>query len=1092
MGTGVTSGNATIANTDMFTSLGAAYNANQTFKAGWGGSIGPIFSMYGTFPNTAGTPSSSTIQSIASGATNLLTSPPSGMTVKAYYKMNDVGTWADSTGNYANLTLGSGSTLTAGSPAIAPSQITITERQSGMVFSIDHSTITPNTAGAVCYSGSPATGTGYFTGTWAQNTQGQSPNYIIVSVLNSSGTAIAQTSVSPNVGGTWSASVSGIPWGGPYTVEAQWSNSASTLYHSENNFYIGISLLNESQSEWERGISEGTVGDDVGSDGETVSILQPAPMGTSGTTNISDDYNAYSTMAFLDGNNWPGQNTPKYYKYVYTSGAPNQIAAYAKDISGWSGCPLMVVPVGRSGHSRETTALDRQVFPNANASSNGLTSTQNWVNTAGNTYAVDLAVTAFDNTQRPFVLPGSISIAIPHTAGTVTATDNGAGIISASDGTTGITNYGFNSMTTDSSALFTDLHLTTSNTNYFDNIDCEINSSNSSGINAPCQSTTAGLIKGTTGGLSNTTTLAGSGTVHFCLDQPNVPAALTTFCPSGYKISLVLGTNTVGDLINAINSSPYAPLVQASLVSGVFTLTPVGPYTLSFTAGSAPSGTPSAIWTTDLETQNGSGYPRGAYAGTGGTATPTQIPDGWGDDGDMVNCQSGWVSLSLCQVRAPFTAGLEVIGAADENESSSTMKLIEQAVFAKFATAQNANASMPWAIVLAHRTAGLPYAGSFVQFTNYRSMTLGVATQGTVAGVPYYDAGNCGLYQVVNNSGPHPDASVGGGTMWGQCVGEGMRDAVLGNSGNTWSVGPSVSSAVFDTTYSGCSTPGQCIKVTFTLPSHATSITTAGGVTAASSTGPTGCTAGTTYTDGEVNFICLSAGSPDAFSARTNSTSYNAGDLFSAVPASDPYALGNIYQVATGGITSSSNPYTLSNEFSFNAQLGDGTATVNFMGYNMPYATGTPLYPGMLVTNGGNVYEVTGASPTTPTPQGNCQGFDVGPVGSELESSGYNPRTLATTTTTFTCRIIDATHVELINNTSSWTSGTTGILYGAGADANTLSGWNTPTDEETLAGYIDGNRGFVPLVTVGGPTLNPSPGMPALPLLSDLNVGTHA
>jgi hypothetical protein len=1091
-GTGVTSGGIAIANTDLFNYIGGAGNITAGFKDGWGGSIGPIFNLLGTFPNTAGTPSAAVLQNIASGATNVLTSPPSGTTVHAYYKMNDVGTWADSTGNYGNLT--PTGTFDAGSPAIVPSQITIDERESGMVFSIDHSTITPNSSGAVCYSGSPATGTGYFTGTWAQNTLGQSPTFIIVSVLNSSGTTIAQTSVSPvgSTSGTWSANISGIPWGGPYTVQAQWSNSMTTMYHSENKFYVGISLIEDSQSEWVRGLSSAQTGDDVGSNGEIASVVQPAPMGTSGLTNSGDNPGEYGTITFLDSNNWPGQNVPKYAKYSFTVGTADQLSAYVKNVYGWSGCPVMTVPVGRAGHSRETVALDRQVFPNANALTNGLTSVQNWVATSANTFAADLKVTAYDNTQRPYVLPGSISIAIPYSGGTVTATDNGAGVLSAPDGSSGITNYGFNSVTTDTPALFTDLHLTTANSLYYDAIGCEINSISTNGL---CQTTTPGLIQGTANGLTTATTLAGSGTAHFCLDQPNVAAAVSSFCPSGYKITMTLGTNTVGDLINAINASPYAPLVQASLVSGVFTLTPVGPYTVSLTvAGTPPTASAfttaqAATWTTDLETINGAGTPRGSYLGAG--TTPTEIPDGWGVVGDLKNCSSGYESMLLCQVRAPFTAGLQVIGAADENQSSTTMEQIDQAVFAKYATQPNANASMPWDIMLAHRTGGQPTTGTFIQGTNYRSMTQAVASQGTVNGVPYYNAGNCGLYQIYLNSGPHPDTSVGGALLFGDCAGEGMRDAVLGTGGSSWT-GPVISSVAFDTTYTGCSTPGTCIKVGFTLAPHATALTTAGGLTAASSTGPTGCTAGTTYIDGEVKFICLSAGSPDAFQARANSTAYQIGDLVSAVPASDPYSYGNIYQAFTAGTSGSTNPFTLSNEFNFNTGVTDGTVTMNYLGYNTPYANNLPLYPGMLVTNGGNVYEVTGSAPTMPLPQGNCNGFDVGPNGAELENTGFNPRTLATSGTTFTCKIIDATHVELINNTGTWPSGTTGILYSAGNISDTVSGWNTPTDQESLAGYITDNRGFVPIVTSGGSTFNVFPGMPALPVLNSLSAGTHS
>ena len=159
-------------------------------------------------------------------------------------------------------------------------------------------------------------------------------------------------------------------------------------------------------------------------------------------------------------------------------------------------------------------------------------------------------------------------------------------------------------------------------------------------------------------------------------------------------------------------------------------------------------------------------------------------------------------------------------------------------------------------------------------------------------------------FSIEGYIGAHAHTVFGGGRKWGQCLGESVRDAVLGTTG-AWT-GPTILSAAFDIVDTGCTTNGTCIKVTFSYGGNDSGITIAGGVTAASGNGPSACVVGTVYTDLEINAICLSAISTHSFTARSPGATCGVGDLWSGnYPSNTINPSGYIYQVQMAGTASS-------------------------------------------------------------------------------------------------------------------------------------------------------------------------------------------
>jgi hypothetical protein len=911
MGTGVSTGGIANSAAYTFRDFGAAGALSTTFKYGWSGGIGPIANFAGTFPFVGGVPSPTVLSQMATGAIDPCTAPPAGSVVSCY-RLNDLGTYADATGNFSALT--ATGTPVAASPGPAPVTILANEKPSGLTFAIDSSTIVLS-GQAICYNGAPATGTAYLDGTWASDS-GAFPSRLVIEVRNSSGTVIATQPLSAENGGLWSAAIAGIPWGTGYYFDIAWQNSSGRIYTSRNTFNIGLLIDTDNQSELNT-LNSVAFGPFLGNAGEADSVIQALPTGQVSYNYLGDEPNGLFGLRALDAVNTPGQTTPYQVPANFAQVAGSGVVAIGKELTSWSGCPVTYLATGRNGHPRAFEAGDRITVPSAYAD---VVDNEVWTNTGAQSWAADVYSVLWGQSMFPFILPGSLSISIPYAGGAVTMTDNSAGVLSASDGSTGLTNYGFNEIATDTSALFDTLGLNTSNIPsnnhpsagyYYYSIACEVNSS--------CQQYgSKGQIYGdVTSGLTSSTTFSANGNI--CIDQPNTSAALTSLCPAGANFAVTSG-ETIGTLISAINAAPIGALVQASLATvngaaGTFALTPVvvggAPVDIVInTASPCPGCSFIATRSTDVETVNNSGVQRGAYA-YAAASTPHQRPDGFGNFGDGVNCSTGWVTQFLCMVRAPMSGYFLKIGAADDlpGELPYYNSLL-QALAAKYQAATNARAlTTPWIISLAERNStAAPQTFDWGLFTAWRLALQQLASAGGSIGLSTWNGGQCWA-DITLLAFSHPSGNYGGQGLTGQCVGKSMESALTGETSQAWSMGPTIVSAARDTTYTGCSTlpVGSCIKVTLALGAHDTAVSTQGGYTAATGSGPSACVAGTVYTSGDVKAICMSAASPDAYAPYAASTPYQVSDIWSQAqtPCVSPcYSGGYLFQVTSSGFSS--------------------------------------------------------------------------------------------------------------------------------------------------------------------------------------------
>lgn len=1117
VGTGVSSGGSTIANTTTITSIGAQPAATTAFKAGWGGSIGPAFSFVGTFPGSGGAPDGPTLSKIATGQLNLPTSPLAGTTCQAYYSLADVGTWADSCHNYGNLTASYTFPTTApnGSPAIAPPAVTITEKPSeGFTFRLDPATIVPNGT-QICYSGSPATGTVYRSGTWSSQGGGR-PSRLIYRVYNSSGIQIGQQTVQAKANGTWSVALSGIPWGTGYTDSIEWANSpgkSGRYYKSALPFNVGLLLGVDSQSEGVFANYIPNTNDILSYNSEPVSVFEfPLP----GFGNINDEAGQYAINMALSQYNTPGVSgnpggasaADQGYFIDYTAhkqAAGDGATALLKTAYAVSGCPVTVAFFGRPGHAREQFAFDHVRIPSPVVASSAT------YTGAGASISTNANVTANGGNSPTYILPGTLSIIIPYTGGaTVTATDNGYGGLTFTDGSTGYTNYGFNEITLDASALATALGFAPATTNSENGATYWW--ANSCRPSAPANVCTGGASQGVIKGsvsFASTSTVIGSGgaTAHVCINQPNIPDALPHFCTNGtgtgslsaQQITVTLGTTTIGQLISAINALPSASLVTAGLsggTSGFFVLQPNSNSDIAITTASTCDATClaniSTTWTTDVETYPANGILRGESE-NGGSATPTQIPDGFGVFGDSVNPSTGHVSAMLSDIQAPFSAYIEVIGASNLGQTLANMQATQPALWAKYAAATNADPNTGVAVLTYHRTGVSSLSiNDFSIFNNQRSFTQTIGKQGGI----YYSAGDLGLYDILNYTGPHPSWFIGGGWLWGQGLGESWIDAVLQNHSTTYSAGGSWTSAAFTTqttfgalTFSSCATAHTCILVTATLGTGDTALVTAGGQTAASGAGPSTCpTYPSTVTDGDVSFYCLGAWAP-----RANSTAVNLGQIVQGAPTgvSGSYTNGYLYQVTQAGTSAASNPITsanyVGNHIDGHSGLADGTADIAFLGFALPYANSQPLMAGQTITANGNAYVVAGSNVSSPIGH-SCMDFYVKDTailsGRPIAADGWDPQAgpPAFDGPTFSCTIVSSNQVLLVKSSGTWSANpNTSILYNGGYPAQRYA-VSLPSDPQTIAQFLTGNRGF------GGLQTQTLQGVPIQPLLTPMTV----
>ena len=250
------------------------------------------------------------------------------------------------------------------------------------------------------------------------------------------------------------------------------------------------------------------------------------------------------------------------------------------------------------------------------------------------------------------------------------------------------------------------------------------------------------------------------------------------------------------------------------------------------------------------------------------------------------------------------------------------------------------------------------------------------------------------------------------------------------------------------------------------MVSPRTGITVEGGFTGA--TAPATCPAFPgTVTDGELISYCLG---PVATYA---STTYAPGNLWSAAYSGETtgpggYAPGQIYQVWQGGASSGTNPITSSNFLTQSeGQTKDGAQGFTFLGFNLAWSPGLFLTNGMNYVSGGNVYAVRA---TAPVAAGHaCTGFMVGVSPNEVEGSGYNPRSLSTTSSVrFTCTlyynpVAGATTQVILARTDGgvWIPNTNiDVLYNPSSICVTKDGASSPTDEQCVGGLIAGNEGI--------------------------------
>jgi hypothetical protein len=1145
MGTG---SSATLTSRTTFTDFGAGATLPATWKNGFDGQVGPWFAFVDEFPNAAGVLNSAELLGIAAGTVNIGPAvgcttacpgnPPGGGTMQAWYPMDytssgpncvDEGpyTYTPLTFNGAACTTGNG----VGGPTIlAAPYITIQERQAGFTFRLDQPTIIPNAAEQACYAGAPATGTVYGNGTLAADGS-YTASGVTLGVYNSSGTLVASAPATVN-GSTWSGHVSGIPWGTGYTMAAWWTNSSARIYRSKQPFGVGALFLVDGQSEPDFMSLGSQSGQDVAISSAASgigSVITTPPILLGAVTPSVDEAPWADDLRIINVANTPGVSQPLWSYLAQTVGTANGDAMFLNEAVGWSNCPTTIVQSTRSGHSRMDFVLDRLPEP-AEAQATGATTTATGatLTNSGSNWMTDLDVTSiFPAGFHALIHPGSLFITIPYAGGTVVALDDGAtGAISASDGTTGWTNYSLNSMefnpAASSSSVNAELGFTpgtTQDTYYFGYLACEVNTVCGTGL-------ASGELQGATN-LTTGSVLATSGTL--CLGIPPVAAAEATpigaptnGCgqagnPAMASFTINGGTTTVGALITAINASvPLNEFVVASLSAGpggsgfcatsstCFTVEPVAGDTnvvvtpAGSCTGSCATGI-TAAWITDHETTLANNAPRGEYGGS--TLSGAQINDGYGVFGDSVNRGSGGITRMFSEVRAPPSAVDEVVGAADVGATNTQIQNIEARLWktvggitGKYAGLMNWDPNVLISFQTFHATDTGPNTAP--NSTAYNSYLTGQQITQTLGqlGLPYLPGGECGLYQHLGFAGPHPNMSRGGSAKWGQCHGQAIRDAMLGTP-DTWSAGPAVAAVATDytTTYNARCSPTSgspnCLDVVIALSQGDTAITLAGGITSASGGGPTGCIAGTVYNDGSTNSICLGSAA-----LRVNSTSYPAGSIFWTPVSGANYGGNFLYQTygPSGGCTSGTSPttvYTSTSVFNQDASFGagDGTcADLNFIGFALPYANSLALNIGQTFTNGGNAYEVVS---TTNTSQigSPCSGFLV----NGIDQYGYSPTAGTNTGPTFACSIVAANVVQLYRASGAW-GATPTLLYATGyPGTGTGSGnpYNTPTEQSNRGLYLNGNRGFQGATS---PNFNTAPGMPLQPVVNSITAVANA
>ncbi len=219
---------------DLFATIGSYGTTAGTQNMGWGGSAGDIGMVHGVFPqDSSGAPVTAELAKLCTGAVDPFAYLSARYTVKSFYKLNDIGTLADSAraGPSYYATPISSAFPIAGGPIAPGTALTVADFPPYSVFRVLNYT---TRVGDVSLSGS-----------YSPALLGAPPTAIQAKVttapngggsLVSGWTNLANSTVS---GGQWSGTISGLPAGGPYFAQVRPANRASYAIPTQP-FQVGL------------------------------------------------------------------------------------------------------------------------------------------------------------------------------------------------------------------------------------------------------------------------------------------------------------------------------------------------------------------------------------------------------------------------------------------------------------------------------------------------------------------------------------------------------------------------------------------------------------------------------------------------------------------------------------------------------------------------------------------------------------------------------------------------------------------------------------------------------------------------------------
>ena len=216
---------------DVFSQIGSAYTTANSNQYGWGGQVGPVGMIWGVYPQTSagsGIPDNTILGRLCkkdptlSGGGDPYAYLSANFTAHSFYRLNDAGTWSDTSGHYGNATvLGS---PTQGSPAAPGSAFTLADNGPRTTYPVTN------------YSTN--VGTIKLSGTYSASLLGGTPSGVQAQISTTAGSCTAISGYGPGCawttlssatisGGAWSGSLPSVPAGSPYYVSVRPSNGTS-------------------------------------------------------------------------------------------------------------------------------------------------------------------------------------------------------------------------------------------------------------------------------------------------------------------------------------------------------------------------------------------------------------------------------------------------------------------------------------------------------------------------------------------------------------------------------------------------------------------------------------------------------------------------------------------------------------------------------------------------------------------------------------------------------------------------------------------------------------------------------------------------